>query len=239
MLLTNLADTRTQVSLKLAQASASAIALSPTELDDAISEALDYFNVLAPKEGVHEQAGTGLIKRVVLSDDVTDWKDETSSVSEVQEVIDPNTDEETIAVLIRGGWRTARSADGKDILYVEEATPADRTLRINWTTPHTLTDLEGATVTTIPERHSQTLLLLATSTGAALIAAKATDLANANLGANVVDLSEFTGKWLAISRDRRRMAEKRLGGNPGQSVGVSVNWRTGRRLNTEDRVGHP
>ena len=237
----NLSSVKTTVLNKLAQESNSAISLTDLELEEAVAEGLNLFNVLSPRKRVFEQAGDATTKRFVLLTLIgSEWNLGTSRVGLVCHVEDPNTDDEVEATLLTDQWRQTIDTTDADILNVSVAVGTGKTLRIVWFKLHEVEDLHSAAASTIDDRFSQVFFLLCLSAAAMVVAQKAAQQQNSSLGTDLVDFENLYQRWLGIASRRRTQAEELYGNIRGsvKGVGSSASWETYSRFGVRTRVGH-
>ena len=240
MVVPALAAVRNKVLERLLVVDDSVLRLDEVEVTDAIREALDLFNVVAPLEKVYQVAGDGTKKRHVLSTDVTNWVKSISRVKEVDYVIDPDTDDEIIRRLRKEYWVQSVSSTGDEVLNVQSPVTSSETLRVTWNSYSTIEDLDAATATTIPERYTEAFYLYAVHAGAMFVARKAARLKQASFGADISSLDELYQRWTDIARRLKKQADERLGSIQGSVTGIgqSVSWPTKSRFGGGHRVSH-
>jgi len=214
---------------------------STDQIEDAVRDALDELSSVRPETLVHEALGDTTTRLYVLPTVIGAlWIADRSTVSGLQKVTDPDTDDENAEAVEDDRWITRDSVAGDRVLHLSDLIGTGASLRIFWTRPLTIDELDTATATTVRAPDTQTLLLLAAERLAQGIARAASDLADNTLGVDQVDFQTFDRRWRERARELREKAEQRL--NPeGTSVatGTSVQYRTSSRLTRgQRRVAH-
>lgn len=236
-----LADLKNKVLERLLIVDDSVLRLDDQEIEDAISNGLDYFNIVAPLDRVHQEVGDGSKRRFVLTGGgISGWVESVSHVSDVAFVGKPDTDEELIRSLRKESWIQSIATGGGDVLTTSSVCPSNETVRINWFTESTIEDLAGATTTTIPERYTEAFYLYATYAGALAVTRKAARLKQANYGADITSLDEVYQRWVEIARSLKKEADSRIGSIRGsvKGVGQATNWATRSRFGGGHRISH-
>ena len=236
----DLDSVKTKVQERLIIEDESTLRLDDPEVEDAIREGLDQFNIVSPLQKVHEQAGDGIVRRIVLNSTITGWVKSVSMVEAVGRVNLAGTDDEAARYFRKEDWEQSIDTNDDDVLLFSLATPEDETLRIKWLTACTVNLLDGATATTVPERYTEAFYLYLVATAAMYVATKAARLKQASFGADQTSFQEVYERWTDIARRKKRQAEERLGSIRGSvtGVGVSVNWATKTRFGWGTRISH-
>ena len=237
----NLAEVKNKVLERLLIVDDSVLRLDDKEIEDAISNGLDYFNIVAPLDQVHQEVGDGSKRRFVLTGGgITDWVASVSHVSDVAFVGKPDTDEEQIHSLRKESWIQSVATAGEEVLTTSSVCPSNETVRINWYTESVIEDLDGATSTTISERYTEAFYLYATYAGALAVTRKAARLKQSSYGADITSLSEIYDRWVEIARSLKKEADSRIGSIRGsvRGIGQSVVWSTRSRFGGGFRISH-
>lgn len=212
-------------------------ALQPTgdDQEDGVRDAIDELSKLRPNILVTDIAGDGTKKRYVMADDVPGWSDESSTLEIIEIVTEKETDSETRRRLDPDEYELRPQADEKLVLLlgVGRIVGTGTDLRLTWTRPLEIDQLDGATGTTVDSRWKQTVLLLTCERLALLIARKSSDLADNTLGIDQVEFRTFDRRWKERAMELRKRAEERIApsGALGEaSPGMSVEYETTSRL---------
>jgi hypothetical protein len=244
MPIANLAELRTRIDLRLGRIESERLQPTVEALEESCRSALAELSAIRPRSVVRELAGDGSSRRYVLTTAFADpdgWVADSSDVLEIGEVSNTGTDDETVDPLGEDDWAIRRGTDGLEVLFVGTPVGVDRVLRIRYSRAHTVTDLDGAAATTVPERETEALVLLATSEAAGWIARTAADLADrGSLGVDQIEFAGFSRRWREFSDVLRKRAAERLGASELVSggAGTSVEWESESRLGRLPRVSH-
>lgn len=241
MLVPNLEEVKNKVLERLLIVDDSVLRLDDTEIEHAIRDGLDYFNIVAPLDRVHQEVGDGSKRRFVLTGGgIVGWVRSISKVNEVAFVSDPDTDEEFINALRKESWIQSISEAGDEVLTTVLVCPSSQTVRVNWDTHSIIEDLDAAATTTIPERYTEAFYLYATYGGALAVTRKAARLKQASYGADITSLDEIYNRWVEIARSLKKQADSRIGSIRGsvRGVGQTGDWRTRSRFGTGARISH-
>lgn len=244
MAIANLADLKNRVELRLGRIESQRLEPTSEALEESCRSALAELSSIRPRSIVREIAGDGTTRRFVLSTALADpdgWVAFSSDVLGIEDVSNTGTDDEAVDPLGEDDWAIRIATDGTEVLFLGVAVGTDRHLRIRYSRAHTVEDLDGATVTTVPERDTEPLVLLATSEAAGWIARTAADLADrGSLGVDQVEFAGFSRRWREFSDALRKRAAERLGASELVSggAGTSVEWESESRLGRFPRVSH-
>ena len=239
--ITNIEELLSKVDRKIGQIDTDKLKPSPDAKEEAARDALDEYSGSCPHLKVSEEVGDGSTRRFVLSTLLgTGWIADTSLVQSVAFVRDANTDTEQVEELAIEDWAVRLDTSEQEVLFLDRAAGTDETIRIRWTSPHTINELDEATVTTVPSRDTEALALLAASKVAEWIARTACDMANRAMGIDQVDFNTFDRRWSDKAKRLRAGAIERL--NPTElsagGAGTSVEWKSDDRLSGLSRVSH-
>lgn len=242
---TKLTDLKSAADIKLGNVESAKLQPTDNAKDDAARDALDEYSAVTPRQLVHEQLGDGTTRRFVLQSIVTGppaWADGSSQLLTVQFVANPNTQDEEAKELDTETWELQQDTTGKQVLLLEQAPSTAETLRLTWTLPHTIEELDGAGpgTTTVPLRDRIALLLLVTAQLAAWVSRTASDQRATSMGIDQIDFRSIDDRWRRRSEELRKAAISRLG--PGEinrgAAGASVDYETKTRLGRQPRVSH-
>ncbi len=238
---TDLATIKTAIDRVLGAPESGKITPTGDDQEDAVRDALDELGKLRPQVRVTDIAGDGTKTRYVLSADVTGWDDDLSTLEIIEIVNDKETDSETRRRIAVVDYELRPQADEKLALKLLNGKIAGtgEDLRLTWTHPIEVKDLDTATATTVAKRWRPTLLLLACERLAYLIARKASDLADNTLGIDQVEFRTFDRRWKERAIELRKRAVERLAPSEIAAIspGTSVEYETKSRLYGE-RITH-
>jgi hypothetical protein len=206
---------------------------------DCLDAAIDWYDRIRPRTSVYEVAGDDVKRRFVLSTDVTGWAKGSSQAGPVQLVVSPDTNDEKIADLGLNDWDQRRSSAGDDILMLAATVPTGTTLRVHWNAAHIVDAVDGAD-TTIPERDADAFVSMIAAFLARWISRRASDVANANLGADQIDAEPIGERWAKRARELETQAMDRLApkSDSVSAAGASVEWPNDNTTARQPRVGH-
>lgn len=195
-----------------------------------IADVVDEFNGIRPFLKQTEIAGNGVKRRFLLDTTViAGWDAGFSQVQSLHLVADVGTDSEDADEIDDEAFEYRLTADAtpKEVLFFLFAAPATgQTLRIVWSLPHTVKDLDGAAATSIKARDKQAFLLLVASEFARKICCRACDLSDLSMGMDQVDYKTFSERWRINAKELRRRAIQRWA--PSElstgAAGSSTEW---------------
>lgn len=208
-----------------------------------VRDALDEFSRATPRRVTGEVDGDGSTRRYVLTTilgGAAGWIAETSEILDVGIVYDASTDDERIERIAEDKWDKRIETTGAEVLYLRTVVPGGAKLRILYTRPHQINELDSAAETTVPEKWTQALVLLTAAVWAGWISRAASDLANETLGVDQVDYESAATRWARRSEMLRKQAIERM--SPKElsagSAGASIEYDRPTALGGIKRVSH-
>jgi hypothetical protein len=231
----NRTELRTIIERRIGKLETTKLMPSREVIDDAVVASLAELDRFSAKRKVHESAGDGATRRFVLEDLVTGWKNGSDAVSLVAAVVDANTADEVEAKADHDEWRPTFDTSDRDVLLLRYAIPSDQTLRIYYTTPHVVDDSSS----TVPEKVSEVLILMAVADVCEWIARTAADLTDGTFGKTEVDYSEVSDRFANRARRARERAREIFEPEDNLETGAaSVEWDPRSQLNRTRRISH-
>jgi len=224
---TDLATLIIETDSTLGKVESDKLKLTNDEKTAAVRDVLDEFNGVRPIVRVTEIVGTGT-RRYVLETAVAGWDAGFSAIEQLYIVTQPGTSDEQARELSEESYDVRLTADAtpKHALFLAAAPSTSETLRIAWSLPHTVKDLDAATATSIGSADKQAFLLLVAAEFARKITCRASDLADHSMGLDQVDYRSPERTWRQNAKHLRDRAVQRLA--PGElstgAAGSSTEW---------------
>ncbi len=204
----------------------------------AMEDAIDLYSKLRPYRQVHEQSGSATTKRYVLNATITGWRDGQSRLVSAYDVSDANTDDETSDDIDDADWIMGIDTSGQDILILLETIPSTHTLRLVWEDVHAI-DAATAADTTIPDHHTEVMTLFAVAALERWIARRASEMTDAGLGIDQVDLGSVANRYHELARKDLQTALDRLAPQGAQqSAAAWQEWDSESLLSDTLRISH-
>lgn len=212
--------------------------LAPTQqvIEQAVEDALDEFTKLRPRVQTFQTAGDDSKKRYVLRTFVTGWRNGSSKISRVEEVISADTDDEQITGFDDADILLSIDTSGDDILRLPHTISASNVIRIVWEDRHIIHESDE-TLTTVAEAHTEVVTLFAVAMLERWVARKASELSDASLGASQVDLESVATRFRERATEDLRAALERLG--PASADASYYDWESESGLTGTRRISHP
>lgn len=210
--------------------------LEPTgdDQEDAIRDAIDELSKIRPQVRVTDIVGDSTKVRYVLETEVAGWDDDLSTLELLEIMTDKQTNSESRRVLEADDYEVRPQEDELLVLKLLNGiiVATGEYLRITWTHPIEVLDLDAAPATTVPKRWKQVTLLLTCERLAGLIARKASDLADNSLGIDQVEFRTFDRRWKERAMELRARAVERLAPSElgATAPGTSIEYETTSRL---------
>lgn len=236
----DLATVKTEIEERLPEPASTNLQASSDQKNDFVQDALDVFSKALPRTIVFDQVGDGSTRRFVLETLLNgagnEWVDRTSTLELVQLVTDPDGDDERVGDLEPDDWTVRRSAAGEDVLFLNSSVGTTLTMRLHYTRPHAVKDLDSAAASTIAEADGSAFLYLAMAAYSRWITAKASELKNQALGIDDVNLDELAARYKERTEELRELAKTRLSAAAG-GAGTMVDWERDTALGPK-RISH-
>jgi hypothetical protein len=232
MTITDLAELVALIDRRVGKVESAKLTPSQQTSEDLAREAVVELSRSWPRRLVHELAGDGTTRRWVLVSTLNtagrEWLDGYSEIETVFEVYDAGTDDETKRELKAEEFETYLDTNDQAVLFLGPLYGSQTTIRIVYTRPHSINNLDGATSTTVLERQTEALILLGSAIRAGWIARTAADLANRAVGIDQVDYHKIGEAWSIRAQELRKSAIEHaqpteLGAG---AAGTSVDWDT-------------
>lgn len=127
-----------------------------SEVVDGIRDALEQYSLDAPRTVVADVAGDGSTYDLALPSAFVDGFARVVTIEYPAGAREPT-------YLDSADWRLYRTASATTLRLVQATPAVGETVRLTFTAPHTIEQLDTATVTTIPSYHTQAFVYLATA----------------------------------------------------------------------------
>lgn len=207
---------------------------------DCLNQAIDWYDQMRPLRLTFQTGGDGVTRRFVLATLIgAAWVAGTSEVVAASSVTDPDGNDEKVRAFELDEWSQIKASNGADVLMIAEAVPTGTTLRLIWTSPHTV-HTDDAALTTIPTKDADAFVSMFAAKLARWISRRASEAAASSFGADQVDMEPISERWKRRAAELEKEATERLSPTTENisSAGASVEWRDESAITGSNRIGH-
>lgn len=229
---------KARVDARLGQVLTTQLAPTADAKTQAMEDAIDLYSKLRPYRQTHEQAGSATVKRYVMEAVIAGWNNSQSRLVSLYHVVNANTDDEIAHEIDDAKWLFTIDVNGKDVLLLSQIIDASDTARFVWEDAHAI-DAGDASATTIPDYHTEVLTLFAVAALERWISRKASEMTDAGLGVDQIDLGSVAARYDERARADLKTAMDRLAPDGAQqSAAAFQDWDSESLLSGVARIAH-